>query len=221
LKNFTHTPLEPLGIYHIFNRANGSDKLFANKGNYLYFLERYKTYIAPVADTFCYCLMPNHFHLLVRLKEEKELERFFRKKYAGRYETTFRKFQIETAFRKFQTFGKLVSKEFSNLFSSYAQAYNKQQRRKGNLFMHKFKRLLVQDDKYLLKLVHYIHLNPVTHGFCQKPGDWPYSSYGVLISDKPTWLKKTEVIEWFNDMNNFIYCHSQAPEFTGIDDLIP
>ena len=60
--------LEPENYYHIYNRANGSEKLFLNEGNYLYFLQKYNFYISPIADTFAYCLMPNHFHFLVRVK---------------------------------------------------------------------------------------------------------------------------------------------------------
>ncbi|MBI2968461.1 MAG: hypothetical protein HYY40_11715 [Bacteroidetes bacterium] len=208
MKDYTSTPLEPQTVYHIYNHANGSDNLFAGDDNYSFFMNRYKKYIVPIADTFCYCLMPNHIHFLMRLKDETALEEHFRKKYGGRY---------ESAFRKFETFGKLASKEFSNLFSSYALAYNKQQERKGNLFMHKFKRRVVTSEKYLRKLVHYIHYNPVAHDFCEKPDDWKYSSYYALLSQKTTLLKRDEVIEWFHDAENFIFCHRHPPDLSGID----
>ncbi len=69
----TKAILIPEGTYHIYNRANGNESLFFREDNYLYFLEKYKEYISPVAETFCYCLMPNHFHFLIRIKSENEL----------------------------------------------------------------------------------------------------------------------------------------------------
>ncbi|MCX2678996.1 hypothetical protein OOZ15_03500 [Galbibacter sp. EGI 63066] len=68
--------LSPEGTYHIYNRANGSEQLFLSDENYWYFLRKYDEYINPVADTFCYCLMPNHFHFLVRVKSEEQLATF-------------------------------------------------------------------------------------------------------------------------------------------------
>ena len=40
--------------------------------NYFYFLQLLKKYILPVANVFSYCLLKNHFHLLVQIKEGKE-----------------------------------------------------------------------------------------------------------------------------------------------------
>src|SRR5699024_11262862 len=65
--------LLPNRYYHVYNRANGEDRLFKNRENYSYFLKRYRQYIVSVADTLAYCLMPNHFHFLIQIKEEKEI----------------------------------------------------------------------------------------------------------------------------------------------------
>jgi hypothetical protein len=69
--------LIPETTYHIYNRANGNGKLFLSPENYRYFLEKYILYISPIADTFCYCLMPNHFHFLIRIREEQILADYF------------------------------------------------------------------------------------------------------------------------------------------------
>jgi hypothetical protein len=59
--------LEPNNKYHIFNQAVGSEKLFRNDDNYIYFLKKFGQYISPIATTFCYVLIPNHFHFWVFL----------------------------------------------------------------------------------------------------------------------------------------------------------
>ena len=63
-----YIPLYKNGIYHIYNRGNGNEKLFYEKENYYYFLRQYDKFISELVDTFAFCLLPNHFHLLVRIK---------------------------------------------------------------------------------------------------------------------------------------------------------
>ncbi|MBN1639484.1 MAG: transposase [Ignavibacteriales bacterium] len=63
-----HIPLFKGNIYHIYNRANGNEKLFYTEANYLYFLRQYEKYLFELLDTFAFCLLPNHFHFLVDVK---------------------------------------------------------------------------------------------------------------------------------------------------------
>lgn len=148
--------------YHIYNHANGDDNLFREKRNYAYFMDRYRQHIDPIADTVAWCLMPNHFHLLVKLKSEEEIA------------STFPKFRT---LEKLEAKSNFLSKQFANFFSSYTQAFNKVYGRRGSLFLKNFKRKEVQDDEYLKALVVYIHLNPVKHGFTKRCTDWEWTSY--------------------------------------------
>lgn len=191
-------PLDPDCFFHVYNRANGNENIFSSSENYRFFLKRYTDFISPIANTYCYCLMPNHFHFLIQIKSEKQLK-------------------AHSDFSKFSTLENLISKQFSNFFSSYAQAYNKQHGRKGSLFIKKFKRKKITDEKYLHKIVHYIHYNPVEAKLCSSPNQWKFSSYKTIISDKPTLIKRKDVINWFEDLENFIYCHKHPPTITGID----
>ncbi|MCJ7533292.1 MAG: transposase [Anaerolineales bacterium] len=61
--------LQPGNYYHIFNRGNNRENIFIQERNYYYFLQLYTSYNDPVAETFAYCLLRNHFHLLVRIKD--------------------------------------------------------------------------------------------------------------------------------------------------------
>lgn len=211
--------LEPDCTYHIFTRANGSEKLFITKENYRFFLERYGHYIQPLAETFCYCLMPNHFHFLVRIKGEKELTKYISAQTGS--SKTLQGFGTLEGLERQSAISKFLSQRFSHLLNGFTQAFNKQQGRKGSLFMHPFKRKKVTDDKYLLKLIHYIHFNPIEAGLAQEPEDWKFSSYCTIISSAPTWLSRTKVIDCFGSLENFIHCHTYPPEITGIEDLYP
>jgi putative transposase len=65
-------PLVPGQYYHIYNRGNSGETLFLEPRNYQYFLRLYGKCVDPVAETFAYCLLNNHFHFLVRLRDEDE-----------------------------------------------------------------------------------------------------------------------------------------------------
>jgi REP element-mobilizing transposase RayT len=58
--------------YHIYNRGINGEKIFREPNNYEHFLRVYEKYVDPVAETFAWCMMPNHFHFLVRIKEKEE-----------------------------------------------------------------------------------------------------------------------------------------------------
>ncbi len=65
--------LEPNKYYHLYNQSNNRELLFRNRDNYLYFLSKYRKYLAPFCDTLAYCLMPDHFHFLVFVKSNNSL----------------------------------------------------------------------------------------------------------------------------------------------------
>ncbi len=62
------TSLEPGQYYHVYNRGVNRENLFREERNYAYFLKLYTRHITPVAETFAYCLLRNHFHFLIRIR---------------------------------------------------------------------------------------------------------------------------------------------------------
>ncbi|MFH0865285.1 MAG: hypothetical protein V1904_03775 [Bacteroidota bacterium] len=66
-------PLEHGQYYHIYNRGINSGKLFRKEKDYQHFLSLYSKYIDIVGDTLAYCLMPNHFHFFIKIKDENEI----------------------------------------------------------------------------------------------------------------------------------------------------
>ena len=211
-------PLEPDRFYHIYNHAVGNENLFRKNENYRYFLQKYAEYINPVAETYAYCLMPNHFHFLISMKSEKELMKFYTYKYPKFSNKIFVSesdpvgFQNPPGHGSFDKIIKQNSQHFGNFFNAYVKAYNKLYQRKGSLFVGDFQRTEVKDEGYLRKLVHYVHYNPVLHDFVENIGDWKYSSYETITSSQVTSLKRKQVIEWFEDIDNFVYFHKRDIE---------
>ncbi|MFT5641371.1 MAG: putative transposase [Cyclobacteriaceae bacterium] len=195
--------MEPETYYHIYNHANGDENLFRSSENYYFFLKQWAKYIEPVADAYCYCLMPNHFHFLVRTKGEAVVSENLG-------------YSRDLPFGKFQTFQKVVSKQFSNLFSSYTQAFNKMYDRRGSLFMPNFKKKEITSDAYLTAVITYIHRNPIHHGFVNSIDDWSFSSYHAFLSANKTKLKREAVLEWYGNQHGFKSAHKS--ENTSLPD---
>ncbi len=183
------TLLERGKYYHIYNRGNNRENIFVEERNYRYFLQLYARYIEPVADTYAYCLMRNHFHVLGRMRTEEEI-------------------RLDPKGLQ-DPWGLLPDpgQQFGKLFNAYAKAINKAYQRTGSLFQNPFRRKEVTSDAYFRQLVTYLHRNPQKHGFVKDFRDWPYSSYHALLSDKPTYVKRVEVLDWFGDARTLVEFH--------------
>lgn len=205
--------LTPGDYFHIYNKGVNGINLFYNSGNYEYFMRLYEQHINPVADTFAWCLLGNHFHLLVRIKEVEEIT-------GSENLTGFQNLSGIEGKEKDEKYTLWVSKRFSNLFNAYAKGLNKQRGRRGTLFERPFRRKLVDSEKYFRQLVVYIHSNPVHHGFTDNYKDYPWSSYGTIVSVKPTKLQRKQVFDWFDGQGNFVETHRQTIDFDFIDHLI-
>ncbi|MBI5914439.1 MAG: transposase [Bacteroidetes bacterium] len=188
--------LDPGYFYHIFNRTNNREPLFVKPENYRYFLELYKDYLSAYLDTYAYCLIINHFHFLVRIKEAQELLPF-----------------IKVENQALPNFHELVRQQFRKLFIAYAKAFNKQENRYGSLFQRPFKRKAIKNDGHFTHAVFYIHANSVKHKIMEDFPNYPYSSYQSILSDKPTLLQRQHVLDWFGGKQAFIQFHQQPPPF--------
>ncbi len=168
-------------VYHIFNRGNNKEDIFREDRNYYYFLSLIKKYVLSVSDIYAYCLLKNHFHIILRIKDINELP------------------------EKLKTKPFLA---FSNLFNTYKKSINKAYNRSGSLFQEHLHRNRVKDESYLIKLITYIHLNPSKHQFTEDFRNYLFSSYKAYTTNKKTDIKKNFVMEMFGDIENFEYWHN-------------
>ena len=185
-------PLQYEQFYHIYNRGINGCTLFRETTNYEHFLGLYDKHISPVADTYGWVLMGNHFHVLVRIKAEREILDL----------QGFKNLEDLKGRNR-------VNQQFANLFNAYTKAYNKRYHRTGSLFEHPFRRVPVNTMAQLKYLVYYIHHNPIHHGYCEHYLDYPWSSYLTMISPKQTHLKREEVFQWYVDAERFQAYHSR------------
>lgn len=185
-----YTKFESGRFYHVYNRTIDKKKMFVDEGNYVYFLKKFSFYLNELIEVYAYCLLDNHFYFLIRIKENTALD-----------------------------LHEIVSKQFRLLFQSYALAFNKQRNRIGTLFQTPFKRALVVEQKHLFHLIYYIHHNPKKHQLTHDFRIWRWSSFTSLLTEKPTLLKRKEVIKLFGSLEEFKNFHFRELDNFVFDDF--
>ena len=165
------TPFLPGMYYHLYNRGNNRQAIFFQQDNYLYFLRGVKKYLNPTASMIAYCLMPTHYHMLVRVESQT------------------------SEFSKNSEVSGAVSQAMMRLSVSYTRAINKRFARIGALFQEQFQARYIKDYSHLLNLCVYIHANPVKDGLVADPADWIYSNYFEWLGQRDGSLVDREFIE--------------------------
>ena len=217
-------PLLPDNTYHIYNRGINRGNIFFQERNYLFFLQQFQKYCSSYLDTFAYCLIPNHFHIAIRPKNEREIFRIVENTYQrlpkGFLNSLFSKnvdfdadvnnlsrIPVKLA-RESATW--FVSNQIKIMLTSFSKSINIQEERCGSLFEKSFKRKLIESEKQFQYLIWYIHRNPVHHKLQSSPADYKYSSYRSFLSNKPSLLCREEVFEAFHGKDSFLQHHEQG-----------
>lgn len=195
-------------IYHVYNHANANDLLFESNYCYDIFLEKLTNYITPYADIYAFCLMPNHFHMVLKIHSEEEVVRAIQlihnpfNRPAGRRAVAIRLNQLQNP-------DKFFSKRFADCFNSFAKHTNLVRHRRGSLFMKSFKNIVVDTEHYMSYLIYYVHINPVKHEFRKTVQQWQWSSYRAYIKDEFDFVKKDFVLNHFGGIEAFIDYHKR------------
>jgi len=172
--------------YHIFNRGINSNIIFKSEDNMVYFLKLIEKHLLAKVEVLAYCLMNNHFHLVVKIVSEE----------------------------------KKATQAFSNLFNTYAKAFNKQQNRTGSLFEKHFRRKKITDEDYLKNLIIYVHKNPENHNIVKRFQDYKFTSFHSYI--RPDNINPSEqqkyILDMFENIDNFKYAHKS--DLQGFENLV-
>jgi putative transposase len=195
-------------FYHIYSKAIGDQKLFLNDENKRFFLQKYSIYTSSYFETYAYNLLDNHFHFLVKTKSINNLNKNLQQLESSK----IKQHQIKYLNHKI-SFDIELELQFKDLLISYAQAFNKANKRVGPLFINPFKRVFVNDETHLTSLIIYIHANTAKHKLDKNFESYPWSSYKSILSDSVTLLKRDEVLNWFGNKENFIKVHKENSDY--------
>lgn len=152
--------------------------------------------------------MPNHFHLLIRIKDEDAIVQYYHQRKLNK-NPEYKPLEIDLKEFDYHDF---VMQQFQNFCNGYAQAFNRMFERKGALFLDFIKRRQVKNEKYFTKLIHYIHYNPIHHGFCKDLHSWQYTSFHLFLDNRVAKLEREYVLEWFGGQKEYTEFHKLTPD---------
>lgn len=193
-------------LYHTFNQGNNRQRTFFCRENYLFFLDKIKKHVVPFADILAWCLMPNHFHLMVHVNE-LELP-------MGKSNSPSATLSRARTINRTQSFQHSIGV----MLASYTRAINKQNDSSGSLFRSETKaNCLTRSDKitrawftlhgitqinvgnpekqYPNICFNYINFNPLKGGLVKKIEVWEFSSYTDIIGFRKGKLVNKKRIE--------------------------
>lgn len=197
-------------LFHVYNQGNNRQKLFFNEENYEYFIDKIKTYVLPYADVLAWCLMPNHFHLMLHIRKlESEIN----------LEPTTKTERI-----KKQGENRSFNQSIGIALRSYARGINREQNRSGSLFRNNTKAVeitslkglmptlsstkniqfltsVLEDKQYPQICFNYIHLNPIRAKMVKISTDWKYSSAQDFAKIREPSITNIDVAKQFVTVN--------------------
>jgi len=186
------------GIYHIYNKVVTGEKLFKKEEDYLSFLSKYEKYFSNYFETFAYCLIPNHFHFLVKVKNFEEIN-------LKKENTNF----AQKLLTKKATVDEFLSHQASRMFSSIAISYNNRciPKRSGPLFKQGLKRVAQNTESQIIHQVCYLHHNPIHHKISSNYSDYRFSSYQAYLTESPSKVSRETCLQLMGGRDNFIKLH--------------
>jgi len=171
-------------FYHVFNRASGKQLLYKEVQNYYYFLNRLHFYLGDYVYIHARCLIPNHFHLLIEIKEEEDMP----------------------SLPKNPDIHEIITKKFKNFFLSYSMSYKIMFNQSSNVFAQKYKHSRLYTDADIRQILLYIHRNPKHHNL----GDWQnyrWSSYNEILYANSKSKKAMLILDLFEGREGYKKAH--------------
>ena len=198
--------MEPIiegNFYHIYNRGAGRNFLFKDDEDFSTFINKYTYYVTPAVKTYAWCLLNNHFHVLIGIRTQKEQVHF--------YQTHVCDFRNDKFHGKMSPEQKPFSgsRQLNHFMNSFTRSINSKYGRSGTLIEGPLKRKKVVDRANLLHLVCYIHRNPIHHGIIEDYHQYKFCSYLDYLSRRDSFIEKSFVLDAFGGEKKFITAHQE------------
>ncbi len=202
-------------VYHVMSRT-ALDGFVIGDAEKDYLLQLIK-HLSSVyfAEILTFCIMGNHFHIVVRMhpgtgySDEQIKERFIRY-YGDKKNLTAG--QIPMFREKWSKLSEFM-KEIKQCFSRY---YNKLHKRRGFFWADRYKSVIVEDGDTLINCLAYVELNPVRAGIVDRPDEYRWNGLGwhaqtgnrdrfLSVDFGPQDYKETDISERLARYREFVY----------------
>ena len=137
-----------------------------------------------------FCVMGNHYHLVIRFDAEREVEpaelrRRARLRFGDREDLEGWSEERWERFRR-RLFD--ISAFMQEVQSAFARWYNRTHERRGRFWADRFRSTLLEDDRAVVDCLLYVELNPVRAGLVERPEAWDASSARLRVAGLDGWL---------------------------------
>ena len=167
-------------VYHVISRtALDGFPLGDGEKDYLLNLIRYLSRFY-FADVLGFCIMSNHFHLVVRMHTRDHLSDEAMKERLEAWFPEGRTISPKTI-NDFRERWSSLSKFVKDIKQGFTRFYNKRHSRKGYFWGDRFKSLIVQNGYSLVNLLAYVDLNPIRAGIVKRPEHYRWCSLGYHV----------------------------------------
>jgi REP element-mobilizing transposase RayT len=167
-------------VYHVMSRTalDGFPLGDIEKDFMLDLIRRYSAlYFVEVLG---FCIMGNHFHLLVKIFPEYEFtDEDIKNRYEGYYgdDRAFAYGQISSLREKLSNLSEFIRE----IKVGFARYYNRRHNRRGYFWGDRFKSVIVEKGETLINCLAYIDLNPLRAGLVDRPEEYRWNSLGYHL----------------------------------------
>jgi len=196
-----------VAYYHVISRTVGGEFLLGDveKEKLLSVIKQFSSlYFVSVIG---YCIMDNHFHLLVKTLSVEDIDDTELKERLSRHYKNIPDEITESELLKYKEKLTDISEYVKSIKMTFSRWYNKRNQRRGYFWGDRFKSVLVEKGESLLSMLAYIDLNPVRAGICGRPEEYRWSSFSHRLakpSDDLLTFAGTEISN-ADDYFSFVY----------------
>jgi putative transposase len=172
-------------VYHVISRTTLEGLVLGDveKDHLLGVIKRLSGFY--FAEVLGFCVMGNHFHLLVRMHPERsysedEVRERYDRRYGQEKAAALGDDQMVELAKKMADLSEYI-KEIKQDFSRY---YNKLHRKKGYFWSERFKSVIVENGETLINCLAYLDLNPIRAGLVKRPEDYRWCSLGYHVQTR-------------------------------------
>jgi putative transposase len=199
-------PFEFTSHYHLLFRSIDGIPLFKSINEKQFFLEKWKRFTDFIFETWAYCLLENHVHIIVKIKSAEEIELGLTKLPNESKTKSINQF-LET--KTAELFETVAERQLNSFMVSYANTYNNIIERKGGVFQQPFRRSLIFEDAHLQQAIVYVHANAQKHGLIKDFQEHNYNSYHDIIDGNESIVNAEAVLTFFGGIEKFISIHNE------------
>lgn len=213
------TKITPGEFYHIFNRGNNKQKIFADQRDWARLLFLIIYFQSPI-NFFNIGRQISHYvkHSVFNIPEDLETK-ICEKRYVELINFTIMPNHLHLTLYELEEGG--ISRYMQRVLNSYTKYFNTKYEKVGHLFQGPYKAVHVDNNEQLLYLSAYIHLNPrELEEWKDKENLYPWSSYQDYVN-KNRWgnlLKRNVILSQFSNKNEYLNFVKASPAKQILED---